>query len=654
MFYKMLPQHKTAYEKKGITNTSLLRRMIPIRYKDYSKAFTLKNVDFSQGSKDIAVIATIIEVKKKQASGGGQMLSVKAIDQEETPFRVMYMRGGRLKPLFESFIGQNILLMGPFQFDPRYGYSVFSPAFSKEIKNNLKIIPVYSTFKSITPSENEEYISHAISEIESETVPERLLDGMPDINHAVKMVHSPNGIEDAEKGRARLILDDIIYFKLMLLSEQYGGNSKFRMSKTSAMEAMLNKLPYKLTVDQKNTIDKMITSIDGGKRLNALVQGDVGCGKTIIAICMMVCAADNGYQSILMAPTQILAEQHISELLKYVCADEIVFFDGSTKGKARKAIEAKVRNGTAKFIVGTSALLTSDIPHDNVGIVIIDEEHRFGVEQRSSLCHGEAHMITMSATPIPRSLAKAVYGDGTEIYQVREKPAGRLPVITYYDNGKKDKAFLLSMLKKGGQAYVVCPLKEEAETGSIMENVQSAGEIYEEYRQKFGSLGYQVDLVTGTTKPADKDAILARFKSGTTHILVSTTVIEVGVNVPNANVIVIKNAERFGLATLHQLRGRVGRGGRQSYCILVSDMPNSRIRAMCMTGDGFKIAEVDLKERRSGDLLGIRQSGKNRFVEEILTYPEIEKKATNAVENMNYREALAHIKKYEKIFEKTE
>lgn len=650
MFAELSSLHQNAYRKKGISNDALLRRLLPNKYKDYSKASTLMNVDFSGGSRDIAVITSVLEVRKKTSSNGRQMLSIKAVDRDGTPFRVMFMNSCRLKPLFTSFIGHEILLMGPFQYDPVYGYSVFAPAFSSDIPGCLKVTPVYGSIKDISTAKLEEHIKQAVLEMETETIPERLLDGMPGINDAIKMVHFPEKISDPETGRLRLVLDDLVYFKLMLQSEQRGGVSRFCLSKRESMDKLINNLPYSLTQDQQNTIDRMIETAGMGKQVNALVQGDVGCGKTIIAICMMVCAVENGFQTILMAPTQILAEQHFQELIKYIPEEMVVLIDGSTKGRTRKDLESRIKKGTIKYIVGTSALLTADIPRENIGVIIVDEEHRFGVEQREALFNEDAHVITMSATPIPRSLAQAVYGDSTQIYQIRQKPAGRLSVKTYYDNGKKIKNFLFSMLKTGGQAYIICPLKEEAETGTLMENVKSAEEVYSEYQEQFGNLGYQVGLVTGATKSADKEAALEHFKSGETQILVSTTVIEVGVNVPNANVIIIMNAERFGLATLHQLRGRVGRGERQSYCILVSDKPNDRIIAMYMSNDGFEIAEADLKERRSGDLLGIRQSGKNRFVEETLEYPDIEMAAGKIVDNLNYREALAHIRKYQKVY----
>lgn len=640
-----------SYEKKNIRNDEQLRRFLPYKYKDYSCAHTLKEIDFSNGNVDAAVYCTIDSVSKKTSASGKPMLVIKSHDREGTKLRAVYMNSVRLKPLFSSFIDKKteILFMGPIQFDPQYGYSIFAPEFSSNPHEYLRVKPIYSALKGISQATLEGHMRYALTEKEPETIPDELRCDYPEINQAMQMLHKPNTIQEPEKGKVRLILDNLVYFKLMLQSEEADTISKFRLCSREMMDRMISSLPYSLTEDQMKTVNGMLQSAGKGRRLNALVQGDVGCGKTIVAFCMMVCAAENGYQSVLMAPTQILAEQHYRELKTLVPEDEVVFFDGHLKAKDRASMESKVKNGTAKYIVGTSALLTADITLKNIAVVIIDEEHRFGVEQRKALYSEEAHIVTMSATPIPRSLARTVYGEGMEIYQIKQKPAGRLPVITYYDNGKKEKNFLYAMLKKGGQAYIVCPLKDETDSDA-MENVLSAEEIYKEYSSKFGDLGFRVGIVTGTTKNEEKEKILDSFKAGEVDILVSTTVIEVGVNVPNANIIIIKNAERFGLATLHQLRGRVGRGTRQSYCILVSDIPNSRICAMCTTNDGFLIAEEDLKERRSGDLLGIRQSGKNQFVEEALSFPEIEKDASEIISKMNYREALIHLRKYRKIY----
>lgn len=653
MFDELTKSFKKAYEKKGINSDAQLRRMFPRKYKDYTHPVSLKKVNFSLGNPDIAVVATVLSTK--ESYGKVSMLAVKAVDTEGTPFRANFININWAKKLLNGYIGtgKQVLFCGIFQYQEIYGYSCFNPIFCPDIHSGMKVLPVYSSIKGIGESTLPKHIGQAVAQPETDTIPGDIRGKYPEINDAFRMIHLPDNTDETALGRARMVLDDLVYFKLLLLSEGGCATSHFRPDKRQKMDEMLRALPYSLTMDQENTINAMLSYMASGKRLNALVQGDVGCGKTVIAYALMRNAAENGFQSILMAPTQILAEQHYDGFKQLVGEDEIAFFDGRVKGRKKEELEERIVMGKAHYIIGTSALLHIMLDRQKVALAIIDEEHRFGVGQRDSLVlSDETHIVTMSATPIPRSLAKTVYGDTTQVYQIRQKPAGRKPVITYYDDGKKDKQFLLWVLKQGGQAYVVCPLKEEAESGSRMEAVLSAEEVFTEYSKVFGNLGFPVGLVTGTTKVAQKQAVIEDFKTGKLSILVSTTVIEVGVNVPNANLIVIKNAERFGLATLHQLRGRVGRGDRQSYCILVSSRKNERLAAMCRTSDGFEIAEADLAQRNSGDILGTRQSGRNHFIEEIIQYPEIEKDAAQVVEKLNYRYALMHLHKYSKIYQK--
>ena len=438
--------------------------------------------------------------------------------------------------------------------------------------------------------------------------------------------------------------------KAELAANDVRTSSSVCLAKRAEMDEMIQHLPYALTGDQKNTINAILESAKSGTSVRALIQGDVGCGKTIIAFSLMRCAKENGYQSILMAPTQILAEQHYKEFSKLVPPEEIAFLDGTVKASQKKKLLAGIKDGSLSYVIGTSAVLSVE-EYANLGLAITDEEHRFGVKQRDGISMSGIHMLTMSATPIPRTLAGAIYGDHTDIYQIMEKPAGRKPVITYYDDGKKTDGFLYSQLKTGTQAYIVCPLKEDAEDDSTTASLTSVQEMFADYKQKFEPLGYHAEMVTGETPADEKNAVFERFRKGETKILVSTTVIEVGINVPNANVIIIRNAERFGLATLHQLRGRVGRGSAQGYCVLVSDdHENERIRVMCNTNDGFEVAEADLKERRSGDLMGIKQSGRNKFVEELIAYPVIAAEAKRIVSQMTPAEMEEHIRKYEKIY----
>lgn len=649
MFADINTKHKKEYLRKGITSDALMRRVFPNKYKDYTRTYLLKEAGLTREGRDVAVLGTVREAVIKHTSNGAPMLVVKAYDREDTPFSARFICMAKLHPLFKAYVGSELFFGGVFQHDPIYGYSVFNPAFSANIQKEIRYKPIYGSIKNISEASHIRHIADAVSEKEIETIPAALLGKYPEINEAFRMIHFPKNGTEAELGKDRILLDDIVYFKLRLIEEQTGTLSRFTLPMRDYMEHQIRRFPYSLTGDQRASVNGILAQSEGGRRIRALVQGDVGSGKTAVAFCLMFCAAENGYLSVLMAPTQVLARQHYEELCRYTGNGEVAFVDSSLKKKERLALSEKVDSGSIRYLVGTSALLTFEFDREKIGLAVIDEEHRFGVEQRTGLYNSQTHIIIMSATPIPRTLAQSIYGTQTTIYQIREKPAGRLPVKTYYDNEQKAKNFLYARLKEGGQAYVICASKEDA--GAEQKSViKSASETYNEYRKLFEPLGFRVGLVTGSSGQAEKAETLDAFSEGRIHILVGTTVVEVGVNVPNATVIMILNAERFGLATLHQLRGRVGRGTKQSYCILVSETLNDRIRAMCLTDDGFRIAEEDLKERKSGDLLGLKQTGKNKYVEEILDHPEIAEDADEVVRKIDFQSAVNHLGKYRFIY----
>lgn len=650
MFDDLKTIHKNAYKKKGITCDEQVIRFFPRKYKDYRTPALLKRNHFPETGLDLAVPGKIDTIKESMKNGK-KITNVKVIDREGTKFSAVFMNMKNIGGWLASMSGQEILFMGVFKYSPIFGYSVFNPTWTTRVTENLIVHPVYSKIKGIADEKSKENLNACLFRGEVDTIPQRLIGGYPGINSALHMIHRPADPGMPAVGTARIILDNLVYMKAKIARENKGNDSHIAFNKSDEMRKMISSLPYQLTNDQQNTIDRIIESAQKGKTLHALVQGDVGCGKTIIAFALMVCAAENGYQSVLMAPTQILANQHYEELCKLVPKEQIAFLDGTTKASQKKKLITGIKNGDTPYVIGTSAVLSSDVQYANLGLVITDEEHRFGVNQREMLSKAGVHAITMSATPIPRTLASAIYGDNTDVYQIMEKPAGRKPVLTYYDNGNKVDDFLLTQLKAGTQAYIVCPLKEEADEESTTSGLISVQEMYTDYKKKLEPQGFATEMVTGETPADEKDEILERFRKGETRVLVSTTVIEVGVNVPNANIIVIRNAERFGLATLHQLRGRVGRGSAQGYCILVSDdTENERIRVMCSTNDGFKVAEADLQERRSGDFIGVKQSGRNQFVEELIAYPMIAEDAKRIVAGMTKNELDEHIRKYEKIY----
>lgn len=437
---------------------------------------------------------------------------------------------------------------------------------------------------------------------------------------SLRTLHFPQKTEDLAQAERRLKFDELFFLQLDILRYAKNRKMKFRgfvFSKVGDlfMQFYREKLPFELTDAQKRVMKEIRADLGSGRQMNRLLHGDVGSGKTMVALMACLIAADNGYQSCLMAPTEILAEQHYATLVQMTdgLPIRVELLTGSVKGKRREAVLAGLADGSVNLLVGTHAVIESTVAFLNLGLVVIDEQHRFGVEQRAKLWSKNVnppHILVMTATPIPRTLAMTVYGD-LDVSVIDQLPAGRKPIRTlHYYSDRLDLLYdgMRKELQKGRQVYVVYPLIEESER-SDLKNLETGCEAMCE-----AFPDYKVGKLHGKMKPQEKDAAMQAFLRRETQILVSTTVIEVGVNVPNATVMVIQDAERFGLAQLHQLRGRVGRGGDQSYCILVTgyklgDSTRRRIGVMVETTDGFRIAEEDLKLRGPGDLEGTQQSG---------------------------------------------
>ena len=440
------------------------------------------------------------------------------------------------------------------------------------------------------------------------------------LTEALINVHFPKDTLSMQNARARLKFEELFYVQLHLLRQmkRREQNPGFAMPMVgSRFHALYKALPFDLTGAQKRVIHEIHDDLKSGHQMNRLLQGDVGSGKTLVALMCCLLAVDNGYQACIMAPTEILANQHYETLKAFLAplgdAVHIALLTGSTSAKNRVAIHNGLMNGTIHILVGTHALLEDTVQWQNLGFVVIDEQHRFGVAQRAKLWTKNQmppHVLVMSATPIPRTLAMTVYGD-LRVSIIDELPPGRKPVQTIHYSIKKRAqvyAFVREQIQKGRQIYVVFPLIKENEKMDLQDLENGFNELCEAFPE------YKISMVHGQMKAADKDLQMTRFANGETQILVATTVIEVGVNVPNATVMIIQNAERFGLSQLHQLRGRVGRGGDQSFCILLTDMELStdtrkRMDIMVATNDGFRIAEEDLRLRGAGDLEGTQQSG---------------------------------------------
>ena len=494
------------------------------------------------------------------------------------------------------------------------------------------IQPVYSTTEKLKKSGLDSkgirqvmlsLIQHNINQV-AENLPEYVIESnqLMGKREAVRAIHFPKSQEELNSAVSRLKYDELFFIQLGLLKNKQLTKEKFKGHYFSQVgesfnNFYFNRLPFPLTNAQKRVVKEIRNDTRSGFQMNRLIQGDVGSGKTVVALLSMLLAIDNGYQACMMAPTEILAQQHykgIQELLGEGIA-KVHLLTGSTPAKERRDLHAALEAGEIHILIGTHALIEDKVKFKNLGLVVIDEQHRFGVEQRAKLWlknHTPPHMLVMTATPIPRTLAMTLYGD-LDISIIDELPAGRKPIKTvhFYENRRQRVfGFMREQITRGRQVYVVYPLIKESEKLDLL--FLEAG--LEGLSREFPLPEYKISIVHGQMTPKEKEGEMQRFVQGKTQIMVATTVIEVGANVPNASVMIIENAERFGLSQLHQLRGRVGRGAEQSYCILMSGDKLSkegkeRLQIMVETNDGFRIAEADLKLRGPGDISGTQQSG---------------------------------------------
>ena len=432
--------------------------------------------------------------------------------------------------------------------------------------------------------------------------------------HALKAIHFPETPEEADEARRRLAFDELLILQLGLLTMKSKSRSKTPLVMNDCdMSGFYDSLPFEMTGAQKRSVNDIIGDMKSEYPMNRLLQGDVGSGKTAVAAAACFFAYKNGCQSAIMAPTEILAAQHYETLKKFLepCGIRVALLTGSMTAKQKREVKADILSGGISVVVGTHALIQKDVEFQKLGLVITDEQHRFGVAQRAALADkGESpHRLVMSATPIPRTLALIIYGD-LDISVIDELPKGRLPIKTYAVTSKlrpRICRFIKDEIEQGGRAYIVCPMIEDSDS-----DLQAVKSYADEARTKMFP-DHTVGLLHGKMKANEKNQVMERFKNGETEILVCTTVVEVGVDVPEANVMLIENAERFGLSQLHQLRGRVGRGNRQSHCVLMTDNKGEecleRMKIMSSTSDGFKISEEDLRLRGPGDFFGSRQHG---------------------------------------------
>jgi len=650
--------------KRKMSTMEELLAVPPKKYFDFSHPYDVEYTeemaaDISKG-KYVAIKGRCVNAVSKVASNGSPMIKVTLLhsDPEINSRMTVIIFGGAyvLRNININMMHKEILVGGAVSYDEKWGLSMMAPVVCEPYSEGkaARIYPVYPKRRGISEEKFLEGLKYAYNIYALK--PRKYIPYEP-----FRKIHFPENLHEVNDGMNKLISNDMLYFAVKLEYDARRNNlySDYKMPSLSLMESFIGSFPYTLTDDQRNCVYGMIGQMQEGKRVSGLVQGDVGCGKTVVAFALMVCAAGNGCQAALMAPTSILAKQHYEELRGY--AEKLGlnarFLTGDTPAKEKKIIYDEIASGKCSLIVGTHACISRDVKYRNLAITIVDEEHRFGVLQREAIMEkgkSGTHNIIMSATPIPRSLAGTIYGNNTSVYTIRQMPGGRKPVKTaVVQEDRQIFSWMYKEIKEGRQCYVVCPLIDEAEEGSKMEGIASVESVTSKYREVFAPYGISVEMVTGKMDKAEQERIIGDFKENRVQVLVATTVIEVGVNVPNASVIVITGAERFGLATLHQLRGRVGRGIYQGYCMLQqSDSSvSANLNVLCSTNDGFEVAKADMENRGTGEITGTRQSGQSRYIEYIFRYPGLNKKAKEyAVMMCDRGEAEGFIREYEEAY----
>jgi len=604
----------------------------PFRYIDKTQFHQIRDIREDSGAVQLRGILRRLEY----AGEGRKRRLVGQLRDESGAIELVWFSGFHfLLRILE--VGREYVVYGkPQEF--RDQWSISHPEMEAATEENLQtassFAPVYPSteklnLQGLDNKARRRLIKVLLERLSSEELPETLSATIvekfkfPSRWEALQHIHFPRNQSELDQARNRLKFEELFFLQLRLLQLKRTRKAEVRGHIFEKIGSFFNdfyhnRLPFELTTAQKRVLREIRRDLGTGTQMNRLLQGDVGSGKTMVALLTMLMALDNGFQSVMMAPTEILAQQHYRSIAAYLKDSpvQVDFLSGSVRGKARNAILQNLQTGHTHILIGTHAILEDPVVFHNLGLAITDEQHRFGVAQRAKLwAKGKPlppHVLVMTATPIPRTLAMTLYGD-LDVSVIDELPPGRKEIVTLHRNENhrlRTLEFMREQIALGRQVYVVFPMIEESEKVDL----QNLMEGYEALQREFPMPQYQISIVHGKMKPADKEMEMQRFVRGETQIMVATTVIEVGVNVPNASVMVIENTDRFGLSQLHQLRGRVGRGAEQSYCILMTGFKLSaesreRIATMVRTNNGFEIAEADLRLRGPGDLQGTQQSG---------------------------------------------
>lgn len=604
------------FAKKGIHTVEDLLYFFPRSHEDRSK---IKNIDECVEGETVCIKAKVYNSPIDRYVRRNMLISSMQVFDDSGMINLVWYNNKYVKNNFRE--GEYYIFFGKVSRSKQGRLQMTAPVFEKLGSERFmgKIIPLYPLTRGLSQKVVQSTMELALKEAGKleEYLPSDIRKDfkIAEINFSMQNIHFPADLQSYNIARERFVFEELLILQLALneRKDENKSNDGIIFKNIKIVRDFTDTLPFSLTGAQKRTINEICRDCRSGKQMNRLVQGDVGSGKTAVAAAAIYMAVKNGFQAAMMAPTEILASQHY-ESLSEMFADSgirVVLLTGSMRAKAKRSVLEDIKLGTADVIIGTHALIQDSVEFCNLGFVVADEQHRFGVEQRAKLLAkgSNPHMLIMSATPIPRTLALILYGD-LDISIIDELPPGRKPVKTYAVNGNMRTRvynFIAENIKSGMQAYVVCPLVAETENSDLKNAEELADKLSAAYPE------INVGLMHGKMKAKDKETVMEEFSSGKIQLLVATTVIEVGVNVPSANIMAIENADRFGLSQLHQLRGRVGRGSAQAHCILITDTQNDitkkRMETMCASNDGFYISEQDLKLRGPGDFFGTRQHG---------------------------------------------